>query len=240
MRLSKLIGLVLAGGCVLLLAFSGLLVSGMLTTMETTEEVDALPLNNEDQNLIAALDESGLDGYGVISQKPLFNESRIPDPTAGQEVDGDDDKGDDPEVPIAEPLDVSVNGIIITPDLRLAIVTDNKTNTRMRVREGMPLEEEMAAWRLDSIEPRKLTFSDGDSKESIVEMAVDSEGAPPPAPTARPAERNEENGGDGNDNSEPDATRAEQAEEIRRRVAERRAQLRAEAERRRAEQNKEQ
>lgn len=238
MRLSKLIGFILAGGCLVLLALSGLLVSGLLTTMETTEDVSPVPLaSNDSAGVINTDPQSDAQGYGVIAQRPLFDPSREPRPpdVPNTGPGGDDD---DPPVAEAEPLDVSVNGIIITPDLRLAIVTDNKTNTRMRVREGMPLEEDMAAWTLDSVEPRKLTFTDGDKKRSVVEMNVDAEGAPAAAPATPPQADNGQRRND--DTTEVEVARAEQAEEIRRRVAERRAQLRAEAERRRAEQNKEQ
>lgn len=126
------------------------------------------------------------------------------------------------------------------------------------------MEGDQGAWVLTSIEPRELVFEGGGSEPARVELKVYKKplkgGAPAPrVATSRPGQsdrpaatnqeamaRNlaqakaaEDQAESGFTPPQTDEDRAAKAEEIRQRVAERRAQLRAEAARRRAEQNKE-
>jgi len=130
--------------------------------------------------------------------------------------------------------------IVVTPDLRLAMIRDDAANETVVLREGMSLEGEQAAWRLDSIDPRQVNFISVDGRESLLELSVNTSSLA--AGSSGLSSRGEDQNpapGQGDDQSQPTDPEVSQqseararAEEVRRRVAERRAELRAEAERR--------
>ena len=139
-------------------------------------------------------------------------------------------------------LEARVAGIIITPDLRLAMIADPRGQDTVVLREGMALEGDLSAWKLEEISPRSVRFATDSGRSADLELIVEtdalSSGAPSrPPPNARQAaaEPTTDAATEPVDNEAQAAARA-RAEEIRRRVAERRAQLRAEAERRAREQ----
>ncbi len=241
----------------LLIGGIGLLTIGGLgqTMLMGRANVDRIPMSGSagigDSQVNAP--ETGLadfDEYAAITERPVFfSDRRLP---VVEVVDVDDE----PPPPTALPADdiddlrAVIAGIIITPDLRMAMVRDEKMNRTVTLREGMSLEGEQAAWRLDTISPRMVNFVSVDGRHSELELKVNTAGltagspgiirtpisrlVPPteqqPEPGQEAEERRAENG-------EPVATPEEndaraRAEEVRRRVAERRAELRAEAERR--------
>ncbi len=182
-----------------------------------------------------------LDRYTAITDRPVFfSDRRLPvvemvavdEEEAPPDLSGEDGTVDD--------LRAVVAGIIITPDVRLAMVRDQAANKTVMLREGMSLDGDQAAWRLDLIEPRRVQFVSVDGRESELELKVNTAGlsAGASTPPARSAaqQRAEARLAEG----QPEAATTEggdmdaraRAEEVRRRVAERRAELRAEAERR--------
>jgi len=175
--------------------------------------------------------------YNEILRRPLFfSDRRLP----VMQVDDFEDEVfevvlEQPEQePVAE-LKASVAGIIITPDMRMAMIRDQDANRTVVLREGMSLEGEQAAWRLDRIEPRTVSFVSVDGRSAGLELEVNTRGLTRPAVSreaAQPAEV-DRSAEEPEAAAEPvdDQSRA-RAEEIRRRVAERRAELRAEADRR--------
>ncbi|GJM10131.1 MAG: hypothetical protein DHS20C11_24070 [Lysobacteraceae bacterium] len=175
--------------------------------------------------------------YDLITQRPLFNEDRQPWVAPPEVVDGPGEGGKEPEIPEVK-LDVRLTGVIISPQVKIALLADNATKQSMSVREGMPLEGPLAAWQVASISPREVSFrSSQNDSEAVVELDVDAStlgGNRRRAAAARPAGQN----ADGGQRDTGDAESAEtRAEELRRKVAERRAQLRAEAQRRADENN---
>ncbi|MBY6205947.1 hypothetical protein [Halomonas denitrificans] len=185
-----------------------------------------------------------LDRYAVITERPVFFEDRqLPEIDTGEAADEDAET----EVAVVEEvpdLEARVAGIIITPDLRLAMIADPRGQETVVLREGMALEGDLSAWKLEEISPRSVRFATDSGRSADLELIVEtdalSSGAPTrPPPNARQAAAepttDAETGAEPVDNEAQAAARA-RAEEIRRRVAERRAQLRAEAERRAREQ----
>lgn len=179
--------------------------------------------------------ETGLDepaAYAEITQRPVFFADRqLPDL---DEVTGEEDEAlveeqtDEP----APALEARVAGIIITPELRLAMILDPASNTTQVLREGMAMEGKMAAWRLDEIRPRSVRFLADDGNEAELELEVQTAGLSSPNRSSG-GDRSAQRSGNGQSASpEVDEEARRRAEEVRRRVAERRAQLRAEAERR--------
>ncbi len=183
-----------------------------------------------------------LDRYAVITDRPVFFEDRqLPEIDTGEEVD----EGAETEVAVVEEvpdLEARVAGIIITPDLRLAMIADPRGQDTVVLREGMALEGDLSAWKLEEIRARSVRFATDSGRSADLELIVETDalasGAPTrPPPNARQAaaEPTADAETEPVDNEAQAAARA-RAEEIRRRVAERRAQLRAEAERRAREQ----
>ena len=176
--------------------------------------------------------------YDAITDRPLFNENRepwVPPP----EVAIEDPDENETDVEAVE-LDVRLTGVIISPAMRIALLSDNKSKQSMAVREGMPLEGPLGEWEVESIAPRRVDFrSSLTAKVAEVELSVNGAalagGAPAPTRTAVNANTDSSEDISGDLREEQDAE--SRAEELRRKVAERRAQLRAEAARRAEENN---
>lgn len=188
--------------------------------------------------------------YTDITAKPVFNETRLPEekPVTGP-VEGGPEQ--------ASPLNVSLTGVIITKDLQLAFVRDNTTNEVHRVKVGSPLEGDQAGWKLVELKPRGAVFEGGGLGKQEVELATDTKGATPAPGAAPPATMA---AADPNAQTQPvgvqpatpqtqtaaqraglppgEATVMANADEIRRRIEERRKQLREEAQRAMQEQEK--
>ena len=149
----------------------------------------------------------------------------------------------EPEVEIPE-LEATVAGIIITPDLKLAMVNDNASKETLVLREGMAMTGDKSAWKLAEIRARGVQFQTDDGRTKDLEMEVETDALKTGAPPRRQqtaSDNQPQNGGPSGaaseDQEDAEAAARARAEEIRRRVAERRAQLRAEAERRAREQD---
>ena len=183
--------------------------------------------------------------YTTIIERPMFFADRqlpVIEVAGGDETEVDEAPAPVEEVEIPE-LGATVAGIIITPETRLAMITDNASNETQVLREGMAMAGDKSAWKIARIRPRGVEFeTDGGRTEALeleVETAALKTGAQPRRQTAQAAEQEpqqeaqaEQAGGD-----DAEAQARARAEEIRRRVAERRAQLRAEAVRRSREQD---
>lgn len=191
--------------------------------------------------LVVAAPQTGLEAfeeYNEILRRPVFfSDRRLP---VLQAEDFDEQALAIEEPPEPEPvseLKASVAGIIITPEMRMAMIRDQEANRTVLLREGMSLEGEQAAWRLDRIEPRLVNFVSVDGRSAGLELEVNTRGlAAPAARVAAAARETEPAEASDAASAAPvagvDDEARTRAEEIRRRVAERRAELRAEAERR--------
>jgi general secretion pathway protein N len=182
--------------------------------------------------------------YADVLVRPLFNESRQP------EALPDADVAATPAT--SAPLNVSVSGIIITRDARIALVTNNANQQTERIRVGQPLGGDQSAWTLAELKPRAAVFDGGSLGRQEIELTTDTTGAAPavsfqpqqadPAGGAQPAQGTatvlpgalslptpaavaEQQG------AQPAPAGAPSEEEIRKRIEERRRQLREEAQR---------
>lgn len=174
------------------------------------------------------------DHYATITQRPLF----FPDrrlPVLVQAID-EPEPEPEPEVepdPI-DPLKAIIAGVIITPEMKLALVNDQEAGKVMIMREGMSLEGPQAAWRLTDIQQRGVDFESSDGQRSTLELTVYTDnlvaGDSGMAERQRAAEAAAQAEAEVSE-EDTEAARS-RAEEIRQRVAERRAELRAEADRR--------
>lgn len=177
--------------------------------------------------------------YGEVLAHPLFNESRAPEEQPPSEG------GDQPTTAA---LNVTLTGVVITNDVRIAMVKDNASGKTIRVKVGQPLEGDQAGWTLAELAPRGAVFDGGQLGRQELELSVDTKGAPAPEPppaqpnqtTAMapvqppPQQPQQQNPGVPPATAAQPADNAPQAataDDIRRRIEERRRQLREEAQR---------
>lgn len=229
--------LIAAIGAVVLIGLAGFLLLGRV-------DVDSIPPAGGDAGISAevrspALDIGDLSEFAIITDRPVFFEDRqLPVVESGEGEEEVEIVEVEPEEQTPE-LNATVAGIIITPDMKLAMVSDNNSNETLVLREGMTMEGDKSAWRLEEIRARGVRFAtDAGGMEELeleVETAALATGAPPRRPRSEREPQADDNAEAQPDDDAQAAARA-RAEEIRRRVAERRAQLRAEAERRAREQ----
>jgi hypothetical protein len=219
------VGIVLASIC------GGLVVVSMLLAVIWTLPASAPSTGPDDEFNLAALDlpelaaVDSLQKYAEITNRPVFNESRLP----VLETNEDEDTEEEVEQEDVDAPDVELVGVVITPSLRMATLKEKGEKLSLVAFEGMPLEGNYGTWQISRVEPREITLSSGNGEELQLPLLVhDRQIAQPPKPQEPPGEKSE----DGNrelamqEEDEP-LTRAE---EIRQRIAERREELRRAAE----------
>jgi general secretion pathway protein N len=178
-----------------------------------------------------------LDAYAVVGQRPLFNADRRPIPVAdAPAADGD-------AAPPPVPLDVVLTSVILSGEVKIGIFLDKKNNKSQSVRLGANLSGEQSNWKLVELAPRKAVF-EGPTGRNEAELRVfDGQGGEAPTaiasatssdPNAQPPQdaTAAANAAAGNPAAGgPPQTPESRAELIRRRIEERRRQMREEAER---------
>jgi general secretion pathway protein N len=179
----------------------------------------------------APLDE--LAQYAQVGERPLFNADRRPLPPP----ENPDAVGQPPVA--AAPLDVTLTSVIISGDTRIAILLDKKDNKSQSVKLGNALAGEQSAYKLVELGPRKAVFEGPEGRKEVELRVFDGTGGEAPTPVASATEVQgaaaapaEATAGVVNANADPNAQTPEsRAELIRRRIEERRRQMREEAER---------
>lgn len=159
--------------------------------------------------------------FAEITQRPLFSEDRRPIPLDQEQDDGK------PEAPPV-PLQVQLTGVIITPDLKMALLKDRMTNKDVNLKEGMPLPGQQATWLLVEIDPRKVVFKNEQDDISEVELSVSKTNGPPSPRIAAP----------GRPDAGPNPPESDAQKSLRERIEARRKQLREQARKMRAQQQR--
>ena len=172
--------------------------------------------------------------YIEISQRPLFTNDRKPRP-----IDPNEGTAVATEGPPPVPLNATLLGVLLDPEHRVAILRDNATSAVIRVRQGMPLPGELAGWTLQELEARKAIF-DGGAQQGTAELKLDMAktptGAPMPPPVMAPPVANVPGAQPGQPQppgavpQQLPADEAARQAEVQRIIEQRRAQMRAEAE----------
>lgn len=182
---ARLLTAVLAGLCALLLVVLGLqrLLAGAgggadVVTVSAAQGPGTSELETRQFELPPKSD------YAEIAARPLFYEDRRPETHEG----GSGGEGDMAEqVAQTELPPVTLTGVIITPDKRVAMLENNKDKQKMAVKEG----ESVEGWTLKSVSDRSIVFSSGDSEQSLeLEVYTGPAGAgrrPPRNDNAQPA-----------------------------------------------------
>lgn len=168
-----------------------------------------------------------LDNYSVIVQRPLFNESRQPIIEA-------DLSSEEPieEILVADDtdLEVELSGVVITPTLRMATLKRKDGSKSLVAFEGQPLEGEFGSWQLSHVGAREVTLVSGAGKELQLELQVHDERIEPPELPQPPVDGSAAAAAQAQEAAANSGEPLTRAEEIRQRIAERREELRRQAE----------
>jgi general secretion pathway protein N len=226
-RGSRLLSIVLAGICGGLLLLALVLQAGWGRgyRWDTPDESAALAAAKIDHEVFQLPPKKE---YAATDARPLFNEDRKPTPELPTDAPP-------PDVPPST-LNIALTGIMLTPKLHMALIQDKSKNTTISLREGMPMPGDQGDWTLTELKPRSAIFKQAPGGEEVeVELttAVASQKAPASGKAARAAPP----GQPGPKGTPPAATTAANstnpgaAEQLQRRIEERRRQMRDEAER---------
>jgi general secretion pathway protein N len=185
--------------------------------------------------------------YAEIGARPLFAEDRRPHPFSLQTANGEQAE--------TNTFDYMLTSVLITPQLRMAIVQPSQGGDSVRIKLG-EASEDIPAWRLVELNPRSAVFEGPEGRKAldlrtfdgvggqsptevrVVDATVDA--ASPAAPGTRPppAAGVVEADADTSDKPAPPPAPEEaeattsterQMDAIRKRIEARRAQLRQEA-----------
>lgn len=169
--------------------------------------------------------------FAEVRQRPIFNDDRKPTPII------DEPKTD---IPPPVPLNITLTGIVLTPDVRLAMVRDNAKNEAVSLRVGMPLPGEQQGWTLTEIRARSVVFKNPQDETSEVELEVAPGLTVPPSPRPTPpagaAPPPPAPPGGNAPTTVPGQPPPDRAAELQRRIEERRREMREQAEKLREQQ----
>ena len=111
--------------------------------------------------------------YSEIAARPLFSQNRQPQPffISGQEGDGQ-----------AQAFDFVLSSVLITPNLRLAIVqpAQGGEGIRLKVGEAPPATP---GWRVVDIQPRSVVFNGPEGERTLELRVFDGSGGQMPTAT---------------------------------------------------------
>lgn len=226
MQFAKLLGIVLAAACgvLFLLAVAMQFGFGRGYSWLPIESQPPLPAT------AAAIDRTAFklppeSEFAATQERPLFNADRQPTPETADEPDT--------PPPPKVPLNVALTGVILTPDLHVAMVHDKSRNVDIALKEGMPLEGDQGGWTLTHVNPRSAVFRESGGDEVEVELSTAVAGPKPNAvPGANVAHGRTPPGTPvAGRPTAPEVAANPQAQALQKRIEERREQMRAEAER---------
>ena len=220
------IGIALASAC------GGLLVIALLLAVIWALPASSSSMGPEDENTMSGLHlpelavSEAIDKYAVITERPVFNNTRLP----VIEPDLDDGLGEELLEEDVDAPDLQLTGIVITPSIRMATLKQKNKGGGEQLSlvafEGKPLEGNFGSWQISAIGQRDVTLSSGGGEELQLKLEVHGVAiAQPPKPEPRSAQQGK-NGQAQQGEDQP----LSRAEEIRQRIAERREELRREAE----------
>jgi hypothetical protein len=232
---NNLFGLVLIGLLVFFLLFSSAQMIGWGVGIDAVEAGDVDETNIPSlpkgvQEPIAILVDDRKKMKEGINARPMFSNNRIPFVV---EVDTPTEDPDDG--PTGE-LKAELTGVVITPTQSYAMILDTLTNERDTYKVGMPLQGEQGGWTLNTIQSRKVVFVSDDEKTEELELSVfkgdlnTNAGKKSKHQLVDKLTGGKQKQEDKKDNSKDDKKdNKKNADDIRKKIAERRAKMRADA-----------
>jgi len=221
------LGMVLASASGLLILLSLSLAVAWTRPVEVESDAVEAIKPGTGETAVLAHQVGPLSNYQVVNQRPVFNESRLP------EVIGIEDSEPvvDTAIEVKDPPDVKLTGVIITPALKIASLTPSKgKKDSVMAHEGESMTGEYVGWLVSSIKPRSVVLESrkGETLEldlEVYDTRINQPSKPVPAVTKAQTAANQaaQQGGE-------DGQPTDRAEQIRQRIAERREELRREQE----------
>jgi general secretion pathway protein N len=161
--------------------------------------------------------------YAQVGERPLFNADRRPQasdaaPAAVVEA---------PPPPVE--LDLVLTSVILAGDKRIAVVAERAGGNAQSLRLGQALGGQQSAWKLVELQPRHAVF-EGPAGRSRVDLRVfDGVGGQAPTPVSMPPGGVVQVETTENPEAIEQQSPEQRAESIRKRIEERRRQMREEA-----------
>lgn len=167
-----------------------------------------------------------IDAYAVVTERPVFNESRQPEIELELAEEPIEEESIEEEV---EAPEVELAGVVITPSVRMVTLKQKGSAESLVAFEGKPLEGDYGTWHVSRIGPRDVTLASLGGQEVELTLQVHDEriDAPQKKEPSATAEAAAASAADSQAGSDEPLSRAE---EIRQRIAERREELRRAAE----------
>lgn len=217
---------VLAAVCAVFVVLAGLFWAGIGSgySFLPADDGDPKPLPSVDAIASQQFSMPEFASFAEITQRPLFSSDRRPIPPEQAE----EKEQEEPAVP----LKVKLTGVIITPDLRMALLQDKLSNETVSLKLGTPMPGKQSAWILVEVKPRLVVFKNNEDKKASVELEVSGPTAPPvvqrraaPRTPSTPAQAASSEGAEPAAQEQQD----EQQKSLRQRIEARRQELRERA-----------
>jgi hypothetical protein len=220
------LGVALAGGCglIVLVAVALAYIWSRPASSGAPAPDVALQTAGENRQLMNEL--GPITEYREVTERPVFDESRRP---VVQARDEELNAGGEPGYVISGAPEVKLSGVVITPENSWATLAPISGGESFVALEGKFLEGEYEGWALVQIEPRHVVLRSRDGDRIQFDLQVNTrEIEVPPELVAAEAAASAAAGTEqqSSDGEQP----LSRAEEIRQRIAERREELRRQAE----------
>lgn len=218
---NNVMGVILAAACGLLLLVAVSL-AWVGSWPASSGEVDAAELDLAMEQRAEPDELEPLRSYRVVTDRPLFNQSRRPVIEIEESVQPEQEAA---QATVAEAPQVSLTGVVITPEVKLVSLTPADGGEAVVFGEGKPMRGEYNGWVVSEVMPRAAVLESSSGQKVELSLVVHDQKIKEPPKPVRPEPEAPDEDQMGEDGEEP----LSRAEEIRQRIAERREQLRREA-----------
>ncbi|MCG2671613.1 hypothetical protein ACFPFP_32260 [Bradyrhizobium sp. GCM10023182] len=122
----------------------------------------------------------------VTQERPIFSATRRPPSRAVAAAPVDEVRAPPPPKPVEAPPPLALVGAVVGEGDAIAILVNRTDQKVVRLRQG----ESVGGWSLTSVQPREVTFKQGDRSEVLVLQRPDGTTGPAgsPATVATPAD----------------------------------------------------
>lgn len=121
----------------------------------------------------------------VTQERPIFSATRRPPPRAVAAAPADEVRAPPPPKPVEAPPPLTLVGAVVGEGDAIAILVNRTDQKVVRLRQG----ESVGGWSLTSVQPRQVTFKQGDRAEVLALQRPDGTApAETPATAATPAD----------------------------------------------------
>jgi len=111
---------------------------------------------NPESGILSNISQSSVavSQFSEILTRPLFVQGRMPD---------EEESAENISAPVLSPLRLSLEGVVLSPESRIAVVKDLSSNEIVRLGVGTSHN----GWRVKSIEPQTVQFERNGEEQSI-------------------------------------------------------------------------